>query len=143
MKERKFEDQVRRLIIYYENQPERALKAMVYYCKLEEIVLFDSRMARKEMVVFYLDNFPHLKKIEMNCLNDFDTSCIEKIMKNQRHHHIETLFVGPNYHGNMASLDDKQWFVEETAKQRTGGLTIADQTVLMGLFPNLQNIWLS
>lgn len=38
-------------------------------------------MAKKEFVEFYLETYGELKKIELNCENDFDSKCLERLMK--------------------------------------------------------------
>jgi hypothetical protein len=49
---------------------------MAMYSKLEEIIIYEARMAKKEMVKFYLDTFTELTRLELNCQNDFDGGCL-------------------------------------------------------------------
>lgn len=62
-------------------------------------------MARKEMLMFYIETFPFLKRLELNCENEFSSECLDKLVKNGMNNQMETLFYGCNYHMNMAYAD--------------------------------------
>jgi hypothetical protein len=78
---------------------------MAMYSQLEEIVIYDYRLARKELVVFYLETFTELRVLELNCENDFDSKCLDKLLKRGNLQNIERIFYGSNYNKKLAILD--------------------------------------
>jgi hypothetical protein len=129
------------LIIRYENREERALKNMAMYGSLEEIVIYEARVAKKEMIKFYIETFPELTKLEIHCENDFDKGCIEKLMSKLNPEKILKVSYGCNYYRNLAHLDERKHFPEDNRKEREIPLNNKETSMLMTL-PNLQNIWI-
>ena len=44
------------MVVHYENELKRAIFAIMSYKNLQELILFDSKLATKETVLYYLEH---------------------------------------------------------------------------------------